>query len=602
MTVLTPFRAFVPEQRFAPALAMSPDGSRLAYSCNASGQFNVWLLDLRDGSSRALTDFTDHAVRDLAWAPDGNSIAFIADHRGNEQHQVHVVPAAGGEPTRLTQVEDRQFQLADVPFTRDGGTLVFTGNDRDERCRDVLLHDLASGGVRRVETSPGLWAACSVSPDGRWLLALQLHGNANTDLHLLDLHDPSASFELLTEHTGDVVHWAGPWSPDSSGFHLLSDEGREFTSLRYFSLADRSVREVTAPEWDVERVTSSRDGAVLAWTVNVDGASRLHLTRDGVALPLPELPAGTIAALTLREDGDQLAVLLETGTRPADVVLVDVAEGSYRYLTDSRPPALQAVTPVAPELVQYPTHDGLDVPAWLYRPTGDGPFPVVLSVHGGPEAQERPTYPYSGLYQYLLSRGVGVLAPNVRGSTGYGKSYQKLIHRDWGGAELGDLEHAALYLRSLPFVDADRLAVFGGSFGGFAALSCLSRLPQYWAAGVSVVGPSNLVTLASSVPATWRPLMAAWIGDPETEREFLLSRSPITYADQIVAPLMVVQGANDPRVVKAESDQIVEALRGRGVEVRYDVYDDEGHGFTNRDNEIRALSDVTDFLTAQLLR
>jgi dipeptidyl aminopeptidase/acylaminoacyl peptidase len=220
---------------------------------------------------------------------------------------------------------------------------------------------------------------------------------------------------------------------------------------------------------------------------------------------------------------------------------------------------------------------------------------VILSIHGGPEWQERPMYLSSGLYQYLLTRGMGILAPNVRGSTGYGKTYQKLIHRDWGGAELGDFKAAAEYLKGLDWVDGDRLGVYGGSFGGFATLSCVSRLPEYWAAAVDIVGPSNLVTLARTAPPTWRRMMAKWIGDPDTEADFMMERSPITYVDQIRAPLFVIQGANDPRVVKAESDQIVDGLRARGVEVRYDVYEDEGHGFTRRANELKATGDTAAF-------
>jgi len=248
---------------------------------------------------------------------------------------------------------------------------------------------------------------------------------------------------------------------------------------------------------------------------------------------------------------------------------------------------------VEPRLVRYPSHDGREIPAWLYRPHGEGVRGVVISIHGGPEAQERPFYNYAGLYQYLLSQGIAVLAPNVRGSTGYGKTYQSLILRDFGGADLGDFEHAAKYLRALDW---------GASYGGFATLSCLSRLPDLWAVGVSMVGPSNLLTLARSVPETWRSEMVDWVGDPDTEADFLLERSPITYADAITAPLFVIQGANDPRVVKAESDQIVEALRKRGLDVRYDVYDDEGHGFTNRANEVKAIGDTAEFLLAHLGR
>jgi dipeptidyl aminopeptidase/acylaminoacyl peptidase len=208
---------------------------------------------------------------------------------------------------------------------------------------------------------------------------------------------------------------------------------------------------------------------------------------------------------------------------------------------------------------------------------------------------------YSGAYQYLLSRGIAILAPNVRGSTGYGKSYQKLIHRDWGGDELKDFEAAVQYLHAQPWVNRERIGVFGGSFGGFATLSCVTRLPDYWAAAVDVVGPSNLVTFAKAVPPTWRRMMADMVGDPETEVDFLMERSPITYVDRVKTPLFIIQGANDPRVVQAESDQMVERLRERGIEVRYDIYEDEGHGFTKRENELRAWRDMAGFFEQYLL-
>jgi dipeptidyl aminopeptidase/acylaminoacyl peptidase len=315
---------------------------------------------------------------------------------------------------------------------------------------------------------------------------------------------------------------------------------------------------------------------------------------------VPAIPTGVVGALSVSHDGSRVAVLLCTGTRPNNVALVDLAAGEFRWLTDAAPVAADPGGFVEPQLVRFPTHDGRQVPAYLYRPAGDGPFGVVLSIHGGPEAQERAAYNYGGMYQYLLSRGVGVLAPNVRGSTGYGTAYQKLIHHDWGGAELGDFEHAATYLHGLDWVNPARIGVFGGSFGGFATLSCVSRLPKLWAAAVSVVGPSNLETFVRAVPPTWRRYMADWVGDPDTEAEFLRARSPITYADQIVAPLFVIQGANDPRVVQQESDQIVASLRERGVDVRYDVYADEGHGFTKRENQLRAVGDAADFLIRYL--
>jgi dipeptidyl aminopeptidase/acylaminoacyl peptidase len=371
--------------------------------------------------------------------------------------------------------------------------------------------------------------------------------------------------------------------------------------LAFFSIATGTYEWRETPDQDVEEVAASTDGQYLAWTVNEGGSSRLSVRHlpTGTLVDLPDLPRGVINALTLARTGSKLGFLLSRPDHPSEVHVLDLAENVLTQITHGFLGGIDPADLIAPEDITFPSFDGRRIPALLYRPVGSGPFPVILAIHGGPESQERPDY--DGMYQYLLNRGIGILAPNIRGSTGYGKSYQRLIHRDWGGGDLKDFEAAVTYLRDLDWVDADRVGVYGRSYGGFATLSCISRLPDYWAAAVDVVGPSNLVTFAKAVPPTWRRLMAAWVGDPETEAEFLMERSPVTYADAITAPLFVIQGANDPRVVKTESDQIVERLRARGVDVRYDVYEDEGHGFTKRENVLKAQRDTAEFFEHHLL-
>ncbi len=602
---MTEYRDFAARQRFRSNVALSPDGRSVAYAASTDGRHDLYVAPAAGGPARKLTDYTEHAVRQVAWSPNGRELLYTADFQGNEKFQLYLVDVDGGTPRQLTDAMDSQHVLgpsiftfdSPTPFTPDGRGVVYAGNDRDAAVQDVLIQDLGTGEVRRVESVAGtLLHAVSVSPDGRWLLTCGRHSNSDNDLGLVDLHEPDAPPRVLTGHEDKRLHVGGPWAADSSGFLMLHDQGGEFLSLGAYSLATGVITDLVTPPWDVEQVAGS--GAVRAWTVNEDGLSRLFVLRDGELVALPELPAGVIDSLSAV--GDVLAFRLATATRPCEVVTLDLGTNELRYVTSSAPSVEVAF--VEPELVRYPTHDGREVPAWLYRPHGDGVRGVVLSIHGGPENQERPQYNYSGLYQYLVSQGVAVLAPNVRGSTGYGKTYQRLILHDFGGDELGDFEHAVKYLHGLDWVDPARIGVWGGSYGGFAALSCLSRLPSLWVVGVSVVGPSNLLTMARSVPETWRAEMAQRVGDPETEADFLLARSPITYADAITAPLFVIQGANDPRVVKAESDQIVAALRERGVDVRYDVYEDEGHGFTNRENEVRALGDTADFLLSHLTR
>ena len=596
------FDQFAAIHRYQPTLAFSPDGAYIAYVSNASGQFNLWRQATAGGEPVQLTDYDEHAVREIAWSPDGATILFTRDRQGDEFYQLHLIAAAGGDTSPLTDQPQVQHFLAELaPWSPDSQRIAYAGNDRVPTDQDVLIRDLTTGTTQRALAGDAFYFPVAWSPDGQSVSAIDVISNSDTTVYLVTSSEGSG--RCLTPHEGEVRFFPGPWAADSSGFFLLSDEGREFVRLAFFDLQTGTYHWLETPEWDISAVDASRDGRILAWVVNEGGYSRLHV-RDqssGQLVDLPTIPAGAIDVLRVSPDGRMLGFLLNQPQHPAEVFILDLVALELTQLTSSAVGGVEPADLIQPQLVRFPTHDDRQIPAFLYRPRGHGPFPVVLSIHGGPEAQELPAYAYSGLYQYWVSRGIGVLAPNVRGSTGYGKSYQRLIHRDWGGDELKDFDAAARYLRSLDWVDSTRLGVFGGSFGGFATLSCISRLPDYWAAAVDVVGPSNLVTFAKAVPPTWQRMMAKWVGDPETEADFLLSRSPITYIDQIRTPLFVIQGANDPRVVKGESDQIVDLLRQRGIDVRYDVYSDEGHGFTKRANELKALGDTATFMEQHLV-
>lgn len=597
------FQQFTAIRKFQSTLAFSPDGSEIAYSVNTSGQYNLWRQSSYGGWPYQLTLSAGQAVRQITWSPDGQTIAFTADNDGDEFTKVYDIPASGGIPREIAVTERVQHYL--TGYSPDGSQLAFAANDRVPTDQDVILRDTSNGDERTLMEG-GIYEAVAWSPDGTKLLVLDLKSNTNIDIHVLDA--ATGASEHVTPHEDEVMFVPIGWAANGTGFWLLTDEGRETLALAYHDLTTRTRRFIEAPEWEIINAAVSSDGRWLVWEMNENGFSRLFrrdLTQgiESPAIPIP-MPDGTLNALALAPNGNSLGVLWSQPTHPTEVFVIDMETDVLHQITESALGGLDESTLVRPELIHFTSFDGKQIPAWLYRPHGDtdGTSPVLLSIHGGPEAQERPYYAYTGFYQYLLSRGIAILAPNIRGSTGYGKTYQKLIHHDWGGDELKDLEAAVHYLHGLDWVDDDRIGVYGGSFGGFATLSCVSRLPNYWAAAVDLVGPSNLVTFAKAVPPTWRRMMAQWVGDPETEVDFLMERSPITYVDQILAPLFVIQGANDPRVVKPESDQIVAKLRERGVDVRYDVYDDEGHGFTKRANEQKAFRDMAEFLEQHLLK
>lgn len=603
---MTSYTDYLPTVKFQDTLSLSPDGRHIAYVDDASGQFNVVAQDVAvAGEGRRITSYTDSAVQRVCWYPDGRSILFLADTKGNEHAQIFRVDVKGGDVAALTDTPSAEYVLAtENPFSPDATKLLYAGNDRSPVDQDVLVRDLNTGEVRRVYAGGGRVIPGGWSPDGTQVSVVKRRGGVTDHVVSVVGVEDGRVVRLTPEDGPAAAYWLGPWLPDGTGILVASDAGRDFTALGVLDTRTGDLSWFDTPVWDVDEAVLSGDGRVLVWSVNVDGTSepRARELSTGTELSVPAFPGGVISGLDVSADGRIIAMLMSTPDRPTNVAILDLASGTLRWLTDSRAGGANPASFVTPALVRYPARDGRQIPAYVYRPRSTtGRTPVVLAIHGGPPAQERPLYSLDGLFQYLAGEGVAVFAPNVRGSTGYGKAYQELSYRDWGGGDLGDFADAVHYLRQQSWVDPERIGLYGRSYGGFAVLSCVSRLPELdWAAAVDWCGPSNLVTFTRSNPPTWRSKVAFMVGDPDRDEAFLRSRSPVTYADQIRAPLFVIQGANDPRVPQPESDQIVERLRARGVEVRYDVYPDEGHAFSKRENRIKAQSDAADFLLARL--
>jgi dipeptidyl aminopeptidase/acylaminoacyl peptidase len=600
------FERFFAVRRFSSVLTFSEDGAHVLFASNISGQFNLWRVPVAGGWPDQLTSFADDTVRGVGVSPRDGTLVLCADHDGDEFHQLYVIAGGRGWPEQLTNEPQVQHFVAASAWSPDGTKFAYAANARKPTDMECWVRDAETGDAQPVFGEGKFSFPGRFSPDGSKLLAIDFRNNSDVSIHLVDLDGGGA--RELTPHDDEALYIPGPWARDGSGFYLVTDEGSEFRGLAFFNVESDSFEWVEEPTADVDDVALSDDGRVLAWLVNEQGYDRLRL-RDldtGRDLPSPELPAGARPHLTgaepplaLSPDGSHAALIVSSPRRPPEAWVVETASGRTWAVTDSRLGGLQEDDLVEIELVSFPSFDGREIPAWLYRPNVDGKVPVVLSIHGGPEAQERPVY--QPLYQYLLSRGIGVLATNIRGSTGYGKSYQRLVQRDWGGGDMQDWEHAVKWLQQQDWVDAERVGVFGGSYGGFAVLTCVTRLPDYWAAAVDIFGPSNLVTFAKAVPPTWRRFIARFVGDPETEADFLMERSPITYVENVKAPLLVIQGATDPRVVKGESDQMVAKLQDLGRDVEYVVFDDEGHGFTKRPNELKAYRLAAEWLEQHLL-
>lgn len=605
VTAELPFERFAAVRRYT-GLDFLRNPDLFTYIADTNGQLNLWL-----GSSRLtetgrvaeheqLTAFTDYSVRSVYASPVSDELVLFADPNGTENFQIYRMDAFTGWPQPVSHDVRVRHDFGPECFSPDGKLIAYSSNERSPEdmllCATNLQHDETF-----VLTSnhgwfePGYWA-----PDCKRLSAIELVTQTQLSVWVCDVSTLSARrVTPLLEKTRFIP---GPWSSDGEGFYVLTDKDREYIGLAFYDPETGTQKWVETPDWDVEWVTSSKDGRLLLWGVNEDGYTRVYIRdfKTGERFS-PPLPGGVVRSLAISAHGELVGFIVSTPSSQGDIWIYRTKERTLERVAHSMIGRIPLELFRNPTATKVKSFDGLEVPLWVYRPDNAPPkVPVVLSIHGGPNSQERPDYAYAGLYQYWLSRGIAVVAPNIRGSTGYGKTYERKIMHDWGGGELKDLEHIAKWLVSQDWVDATRMGVFGGSFGGFATLSCVTRLAQYWKAAVDIVGPSNLVTFTKTVPPHWRRMLAEWVGDPESEADFLMERSPISYVENVRADLLIIQGANDPRVSKAESEQIVEKLKAMGRNVEYMLFEDEGHGFTKSTNTLKAFKATAEFLENRL--
>ncbi|MDX1746225.1 MAG: S9 family peptidase, partial [Halobacteriales archaeon] len=407
----------------------------------------------------------------------------------------------------------------------------------------------------------------------------------------------------LTPHDGDVRYGSVTWGPDGDALYLTTDANADTLELVRLDLATGELKLVeSGDEWNVGGVVIDHDHRRIAYSRNVDGYSDLTVgdlvdetTID--RLPSPDLPPGAYGVGRFGPGGNRLPVTVTGPTRPTNVWLVDVRTGAAERWTDAATAGIPVESFVAPETVHIESFDGREIPALFSVPEGKGPFPVVVDIHGGPESQRRPTF--SPVTQYLINAGYAVFEPNVRGSTGYGKAYSRLDDVRKRMDSVRDIHAGLDWLASRPDVDPDRFVAIGASYGGFMVLACLTEEPDRWAAGVDIVGIANFITFLQNTGEWRRSLREAEYGSLSEDREFLAEISPINRIDRIAAPLLVLHGANDPRVPVDEAEQIASEA-AKHVPTEKVIFEDEGHGFSKLENRIEAYRRIVDFLEEHL--
>jgi len=539
------------------------------------------------GAREQVTFFQEPVTTALV-SPDESLQGFLygRDIDGNEFFQLFWFDFASGESRLLTDGTSRNSM---PNWSNRGDRFAYSTTRRDGRNYDIYVATPAGDHTthERVFEGDGYWVVLDWAPDDGKLLLLNYRAITNSEVHVLDLASGTTT-QVNPQDKPVGYASSGRFDRSGRGVYLIHDHGSEFKQLHHIDLDSGVSTPLSAGiPWDVSRVTVSHDRERLAFVTNEGGQSRLHLLdlKRNRPLPGPELPVGLIPTLAFSHDGSALAMTLNTTQSPSDVFVYQFRGRKLTRWTESEVGGLDTSKFPTPELVSFASFDGLEVPAWVYRPRGEGPHPVIVNIHGGPEAQSLPAF--SSTFAYWVNElGAAVISPNVRGSNGYGKTYLQLDNGALREDSVRDIGALLDWIELQPDLDADRVIVFGGSYGGYMVLASLVHYDARLLGGVSVVGISNFVTFLENTESYRRDLRRLEYGDerdPEM-RAHLERISPLNNAEKIRSPLFVAQGYNDPRVPYTEAEQIVRAVRNNGLDAWYLLAMDEGHGFAKKQN------------------
>ncbi len=542
------------------------------------------------GTRRQLT-FFEEPVAGAAVCPDPSvhCFLFLKDSAGNEQHQIYKFDY---ESERYEMLTDGTSRNETYRWSNKGDRFAFSSTMRNGRDFDVWLGTLEGRKSFELLAAPGgAWDPVAWSPDDRQLLLLHDVSANESYYHILDLAD--LKLTAITPVDQKIAYGRARWARDGRGIYLISDQFGDFRQLLFYDLATKELQILTADiPWDIEDFDLSPDGKTIALVSNEGGITALYLLKTHDRKPEPvELPRGQVGGLKFKADGSCLAMVISTSAQPNDVYTLDLASRELTRWTYSETAGLDTKDFCDPDLIHYPTFDSVAgkrrmIPAFCYRPkTKNPPYPVLIVCHGGPEGQAIPDF--SPLVQYYLNDlGVAVILPNVRGSSGYGKEYLKLDNWERREDSVRDVGCLLDWIAADPGFDATRVCVSGGSYGGYMSLAVMTHYSDRLCCGIDFCGISNFVTFLESTAEYRKDLRRVEYGDERIPamREYLQKISPLSNAEKIKRPMLIVQGKNDPRVPVTEAEQIVKAVREKGVEVWYLLAEDEGHGFGKKKN------------------
>jgi dipeptidyl aminopeptidase/acylaminoacyl peptidase len=596
--------------------SFSADEERILFSSNASGIFNAYTLPVGGNwteTPEPVTRSTVDSTFSVSFFPDDDRILFTRDRGGDENFHLFVLDPEGVEKD-LTPGEKLRAQF--IGWRPDGSAFFVSSNERDPRFFDIYRHDTKTYERTLLFENGQGFDLGPISRNERWIALNRSNTTSDSDIYLFDVDKQEVKH--LTAHQGSISFRAETFDPASQRLFFLTDEGSEFKRLRTYNLITGEIRDHESADWDIVNTYFSKDGRFRITGINQDGSLVIRVAEidDGkkgkrpsareseAPVKIPALPEGEIRGVVFSRSSAYMAFYVNGDRSPDNLFVYAFITGQLCQLTRSLSQDIDPTDLVDAQVVRFKSFDGMVIPSIYYRPheaSASNKVPAIIYVHGGPGGQTMRSY--NAQIQYLVNHGYAVLGINNRGSSGYGKTFFTAANRKHGREPLWDCVEAKTYLASLGYIDHEGVGIMGASYGGYMTLSALAFRPEVFKVGVDIFGVSNWLRTLESIPPYWESVRKAIyneIGDPVNDIDILVATSPLFHAKEIRKPLMVIQGANDPRVVKAESDEIVEAVRKHNIPVEYIVFQDEGHSFTKKKNQIEANRSILRFLDRYL--
>ena len=578
--------------------AFSPKSGDLLVTSDQSGIFNSYRLNIETRELEALTNSISKPISSVSWFPNDERFLYTSDGGGDELNHLYV-SEIDGSVRDITPGEN--VKAAFAGWSKGGDFLFVLTNERDANMFDVYKYDSKTYEGEMIYKNDGKQID-AVSSDGRYIALRESRSASDSNIYLVDLKANDVVPKLITKHDGNIAYNAYEFSADGRFLYFSTNEFGEFTQAHKYNLSNGKKSELLSADWDVSFVFDSPTGKYRVSAINADGSNELKIldSQSNTEIILKNLPDGDVRNVRFSSDEKRIAFIMNGDRAPSNIHVASLESRKQKALTSALNPEMTEDMLVEGQVIRYNSYDGLEVPGILYKPHGASaanPVPGLILVHGGPGGQNRKGY--IAFVQHLVNHGYGVYAMNNRGSSGYGKTFFHMDDKKHGDVDLKDVIASKDFMAEMDWVDGNKMGVIGSSYGGYMVAAALAFEPNEFDVGINIFGVTNWERTLNSIPPWWgsfRDALYDEMGDPKTDGARHRAISPLFHADNIIKPLLVVQGANDPRVLQIESDELVKAVEANGVPVEYIVFADEGHGFNNKDNRIEASNAYVNFL------